>query len=408
MVFFPQIDFQLAHQEVLRQQELRLRDQLNAEKNAAMSLIEDERAANERQYTEKMANLELEQFRYKCSKEMLETEKRVLEEQQLQKVEPRFEYKPYESKLLDEIKRIMAHPSEESLHQIQLKVKEATQRCRDLGLSHIEFVQTQVADELGIFKAVININDKENNMVAEWPPARLDVWLDIIRESDSVDASTLFDCVDIEWQEHFEDAQDKQRTDSPDLNESLNSSRISLNLNAVKEAILGKGPENTFKTIRNMFTSPFSPTKKKESMLKAALSNQVNQKSTTAELIKKRLIYDEDVKPEKINEDSQPSHLRQSPGLAAAATQTRQRRFEEQSQTLLKDLRKTTLKFKKLCYDQTHAENVPQLSGTSLKLMQSLEQIEAISNEMRHHLNRLGDKSGSASKSPKSVRFCVD
>lgn len=387
----------------MRQQELRLRDQLDAEKNAAMRQIEDERAANERQYTEKMANLELEQFRYKCSKEMLETEKRVLEEQQQHKTEPRFEYKPYESNLLEEIKRIMAHPSEESLHQTQLKVKEATQRCRDLGLRQFEFMQTQVADELGIFKAVINILDKEQNMIAEWPPARLDVWLDIIRETDSVDADTLFNCVDIEWQEHFEDAQDKQRSEAPDLNESLNSSRISLNLNAVKEAILGKAHENTFKTIRNMFTSPFSPSKKKESMLKSALENQVNKKAPT-ELSKKRLIYDEDAAPpQKSIDDSHPAGPNASPGLAAAAAQTRQRRFEEQAQTLFKDLRKTTLKFKKLCYDQTHCENVPQLSTTSLMLMQSLEQIESISNEMRHHLNRLGDK-----KSPKSVRFYVD
>lgn len=393
---------------MLRQQELRLRDQLDAEKNAAMRLIEDERAANERQYTEKMANLELEQFRYKCSKEMLETEKRVLEEeQQQQKVEPRFEYKPYESKLLDEIKRIMAHPSEESLHQIQLKVKEATQRCRDLGLRQFEFTQTQVADELGIFKAVINIHDKEQNMIAEWPPARLDVWLDIIRETDSIDADTLFNCVDIEWQENFEDAQDRQRTDSPDLNESLNSSRISLNLNAVKEAILGKGPENTFKTIRNMFTAPFSPSKKKESMLKSALANQVNQKATT-ELTKKRLIYDEDPSTDKPLEGSHSSRLITSTGLAAAAAQTLQRKFDEQAQALFKDLRKTTLKFKKLCYDQTHGENHPQLNVTASSLMQSLEQIEAISNEMRHNLNRLGDKSHSDAKSPKSVRFCVD
>lgn len=392
----------------MRQQELRLRDQLDAEKNAAMRLIEDERAANERRYTEKMANLELEQFRYKCSKEMLETEKRVLEEQKQLKPEPRFEHKPYESNLLDEIKRIMAHPSEESLHEIQLKVKEATQRCRDLGLGQFEFMQTQVADELGIFKAVINIHDREQNMVAEWPPARLDVWLDIIRETESVDASTLFNCVDTDWQEHFEDAQDQHRNDSPDLNESLNSSRISLNLNAVKEAILGKGPENTFKTIRNMFTSPFSPSKKKESMLKSALTNQVNQKVTSSELTKKRLIYDEDVTTDKSSEVTQPSRQRTSPGLLAAAHQTRQRKFEEQAITLYKDLRKTTLKFKKLCYDQTHGENIPQLNVPSMKLLQSLEQIEAISNEMRHHMNSLGDKSNSSSKSPKSVRFCVE
>lgn len=393
---------------MLRQQELRLRDQLDAEKTAALRQIEEERAVNERQYTEKMATLELEQFRYKCSKEMLETEKRVLEEQQQNKVEPRFEYKPYESKLLDEIKRIMAHPSEESLHQTQLKVKEATQRCKDLGLGHFEFMQTQVADELGMFKAVINIIDKELCLVAEWPPARLDVWLDIIRDSECVDAASLFSCVDIEWQEHFEDANDQQKSNSPDLNESLNSSRISLNLNAVKEAILGKGAENTFKSIRNIFTAPFSPSNKKDSMLKSALSNQANQKNN-AELTKKRLMYDDDAPPEKSTRRS-PPNLDQatSPGLTAAAAQTRQRRFEVQAQSLFKDLRKTTLKFKKVCYDHTGGENNPQLNVTATRLMQSLEQIEAISNEIRHQLNGNDKLAASASKSPKSVRFLVD
>lgn len=118
------IDYQLAHQEILKQQERRLREQLDAEKELALRRIEDERAANERTYAEKMAHLEMEKFRYKCSKEMFETEKKAL--QQGQDVEPKFEYHPpHQSKLLDEIKRIMQHPSDECLHQTQLMVSQS-------------------------------------------------------------------------------------------------------------------------------------------------------------------------------------------------------------------------------------------------------------------------------------------
>lgn len=110
----------MAHQEILKQQEYRLRKELDVEKEAALQRIESEHAASERKFSEKLATLEMENFRYKCSKEMLETEKSVLERQY---VEPKFEYHPPEpSKLVDEIKRIMQHPSDESLHQTQLMV----------------------------------------------------------------------------------------------------------------------------------------------------------------------------------------------------------------------------------------------------------------------------------------------
>lgn len=111
----------MAHQEILRQQEQRLREQLAAEKAAAFEQIEEERMANEKRYSEKMATLEMEKFRYKCSKEILDTEKKAMLDAEI-KTEPLPEYRPYQSNLLDEIRRIMQHPSEDCLHQTQLKV----------------------------------------------------------------------------------------------------------------------------------------------------------------------------------------------------------------------------------------------------------------------------------------------
>lgn len=116
------VDFQLAHEEILKQQEKRLRAELQAEKEAALLQIEEQRAKHERSYSERVAKLELEQFRIKCDQELMETEKAILAKNRLN--ESIFEYKPYESKLHDKIKQIMERPTEEGLHETQLKVKQ--------------------------------------------------------------------------------------------------------------------------------------------------------------------------------------------------------------------------------------------------------------------------------------------
>lgn len=391
-----QVDYQLAHQEILRQQEIRLREQLDIEKAAALTQIEEERAANERKYTQKMATLEMEKFRYKCSKEILDTEKKALEQQM--KPEPAFEYRPYQSNLLEEIKRIMQHPSDECLHQTQLKVKEATQRCRDLGIDYLDFKQTQISDEFGIFKAVINIVDRERYLIAEWPPARLDVWLDIIRDNEDVTIETLFNSVDIEWQENQEADNSPVASSNADANDSLNSSRISLNLNAMKEAILGKSADKSFKSIRKIFNSPFKSPKQSD-MLKSAVTNN--------ELSKKRLQFEDESKHSlKYHKMS-----RKSP-----TDNSKQRRFEMAAHSYLKEMRKNTLKFKALCQDYNNDENLCNNVDRSIeasnsipdtmRLLHSLEQMENLTVEIKNTLNP--DKDQTTARTPKSVRFLLD
>lgn len=384
----------MAHQEILRQQENRLREQLDIEKAAALTLIEEERAANERKYKRKMATLEMEKFRYKCSKEILDTEKKALEQQM--KPEPAFEYRPYQSNLLEEIQRIMQHPSDECLHQTQLKVKEATQRCRDLGIDYLDFKQTQISDEFGMFKAVINIVDRERYLIAEWPPARLDVWLDIIRDNDDVTIETLFDSVDIEWQNNYEAS--KSPVASTDVNDSLNSSRISINLNAMKEAILGKSADKSFKSIRKIFNSPFN-SPKQSNMLKSAITNN--------ELSKKRLQYEDESK-------TSPKHNKVS--RKSPADKTKHRRFEMAAHSYLKELRKNTLKFKALCQEYNNDENRSNNLDRSIEqtnsipdtmlLLQSLEQMENLTVEIKNTLNP--DRDQTTARTPKSVRFLLD
>lgn len=114
------VDYQSAHQEVLKEQEKRLRQELMVEKQAAIQQIEEQRTRNELSYNEKVAKLELEQFHFKCTQEMINAEKELLARNQLD--ESHFEYKPFESNLMDQIRRIMEHPTEEGLHETQLKV----------------------------------------------------------------------------------------------------------------------------------------------------------------------------------------------------------------------------------------------------------------------------------------------
>lgn len=115
------IDYQTAHQEIMQEQEKRLRLELMAEKEAAIQQIEEDRAKHQLSYNEKLARLELEQFRYQCSKELIDAEKDAMARNQMD--DSIFEYRPFESNLHEKIRRIMEHPSEEGLHEIQLKVR---------------------------------------------------------------------------------------------------------------------------------------------------------------------------------------------------------------------------------------------------------------------------------------------
>lgn len=114
------VDYQTAHQEILREQEKRLRLELMVEQQAAIRQIEEERTKHELNYNEKVAQLELEQFRYKCSKEMIDAEKEVLARNH--KDDSEFVYKPFESDLCERIKRMMERPTEEGMHETQLMV----------------------------------------------------------------------------------------------------------------------------------------------------------------------------------------------------------------------------------------------------------------------------------------------
>ncbi|XP_055916021.1 kinesin-like protein KIF14 [Eupeodes corollae] len=368
------VDFQLAHQEILHKQEQQLRRELDEEKRVALSQIEMERAANERNYKERMEMLELEQFKFKCNKELLETEKKALKEE----TEDQFVYTPsYKSTLLDDINRIMQHPSEESLHKTQLMVKEATQRCRQLGLQ-LDFKQSQILDEFGFFHAVVLIIDREKKQKAEWPTARLDVWLNMLRDNE-VDRKDVFRCMDIDWKPLAEDLDNT-------LSDSLNSSRISLNLSLVKEVML-KQPYQKFP---NIFSSNSS--NKKETLGKSAVMN-CSLRNT-----KKMLTYDEQDVGSAVDESKLTP---QAPELD----------FSSSVNVQVRDIHRSLMKIKKLCdsfeSDENNSKNISKVTTVD-QVRKSVEKLDGVLQGLRITLNEGLHNETSPTKTPKSVRFLIE
>lgn len=394
------VDFQSAHQEILREQEKRLRRELDAEKQAAISRIEAERIDHERQYEERLASLELEKFKYKCRQELLETEKEAMLKQSTdEEGEVAFEFTPFQSNLADEIRKIMERPSEECLHHIQLMVKEATQRCKDLGLE-LEFQQSQVLDELGIFRAVVNIYDKTSGMVAEWLPARLEYWLGVVRDREDLSVENIFENFDLEWKPNDEEL-------SQPLNESRSSRRISLNLTSVKDVILKRNSPAK--------KSPSSHSRKSESLLRSVFK----MGSSTPSSARKELFADDP------RSDSRQRNNENVPLNQQSPSPTKPVRFGMKASKQLRDIQVATAKLRKLC-EKYHRDNSRDDSICTIldsndgnrsvqhmarDFLQSVTEIENAVQDMRFVLAEQSAKQTAEDeqgKSSKSVRFLLD
>lgn len=376
------VDFQLAHQEILQKQEEQLRSELEAEKRAALTRIEQERVQHARDFEERLQCLELEQFKYKCNSEMLETERLALAQQQQEQQQQLLHSSPshmstpaQKSTLLEDIQRIMLNPSEESLHKTQLMVKEATQRCRQLGLKQLEFRQTQSPDEFGLLRTVILIVDKQESLKAEWPIARLGVWLDLQRDAPTPNGSKLettesiFQSVEVDWQ-----PLDAELNET--LNDTHNSSRIALNLSAMKDVLLKQQP---LKRIQN--STP------------AKIVASPSPSSKLAQYTKRLLTYD-------LEEDFQ-SQANNFPLLAQQELQVMQRAAQ---------------RLRRHC-DQTlrERENQPPVTGElAANLQDALARLDNVLHGMYSCLAQSAEAAAtsaavtSPSKAHKAVRFLID
>lgn len=248
-----------------------------------------------------------------------------------------------------------------------------------------EFVQTLIADESDVFKAVVKIIDRQKNRFAEWPTARLSVWLGLMRDNNDLTEKNAFESVDLSWHEN---------TEGIPLNESLNSSRISLNLSAMKETLFGKPIKSCFKTIQNKL-SPWSIKGQSNANVQITTDSEIGLHKT-----KKKLAYDDfddiDDKPKK--------HFSNFEAGVSTSTPSEEK-FEVQAQKYLSDLRKTTIKMKKLCHNKSN-ENINVANQTIPgKVLTTLEEIEHLTNEIRHMIKK---SESSPRKTPKSVRFILD
>lgn len=240
-------------------------------------------------------------------------------------------------------------------------------------------MQTLVADEFGVFNAVVKIIDRRNRRSAEWPTARLSVWLDLIRENSDITAENAFASVDIDWSPEG----------TEELNESLNSSRISLNLSAMRDAFFSKPVKSCFKSIQNRL-SPWSFKGQSNNSSANPLSSPLCSDDK-----QKILSHDDE---ENICEKPKKSTINLE-SCMSTSTPT-QENFDVQAQKYLNDLRKTTIRMKKLCHNNENSDGT--VSG---KVLTALEQIEHLTNEIRHLIK---DNESTPRKTPKSVRFMLD
>ncbi|XP_004521462.1 kinesin-like protein KIF14 isoform X2 [Ceratitis capitata] len=392
----------MAHQEILHKQEEKLRRELEEEKRIALSRIELERAENERDFNERMQKLELEQLKYKCNREILETERIAFQkEAQIRKDKTDVDsiYTPtFKSNLLNDINNIMQNPSEKSLHKTQLMVKEATQHCRNLGLQ-IEFRHSQVLDEFGIFHTVVVLHDKSLNRKAEWPIARLSVWLDMVRSNESLNCESIFNCVDINWEPMDND-------ECTTLNDSLNSSRISLNLNVVKGVLLNKPLKKMqlFNTSLNS-SSPINAASltKCECFPQSTLSGRY--------ITKKVLNYDDCCD---VASTHTPNTSEKSNKTALSDTNREGFNFVALALEQLRDMEHSAARLKLLCNRfSRERENIPNNDAEEQqkRVRESLIELEKVMQEMHSYLAQGDLIDGSEmtkSKMQKAVRFLID
>lgn len=253
-------------------------------------------------------------------------------------------------------------------------MKEATKWCRDLGLNY-EFIQTQVADEFGLFKAVVQIIDKKNNRMAEWPTARLSVWLDLIRDNTDINTENVFQSVDVVWSELPQEL---------GLNESLNSSKISLNLSAIKDALFGNPIKSFFK---NKIDSPLNQS---QQSLKQQKTEPIIKSGNRTEKRASNLI-------EKFNNLAEG---------VSTSTPTEEALVPE-LQRRLRNLRKELAGMKNLCKKETDQNKDMQTQRIANNVLKALDEIEPLTIEIRSLLKNT--ESGTTPCKPtKTVRFIID
>ncbi|XP_044595120.1 kinesin-like protein KIF14 isoform X2 [Cotesia glomerata] len=259
------IDYEFAHQEILAIQEEKLRAELEESKRRAIKELENAKREVETQLGSqkttyereiKMLGTTLEQQKLALEevskrKRQLEVEKEMLtyqieENKRRETEDSKINVEPYESNFLQELKKILNEATADAevaltiaasneiiaeggitLHEMQLLVREATQRCRDIGINY-EFAQSRVISEKGL-QPVIRIRDRDRMLETVWQPENFLDWVRRLRDFDNEDTiKELVDCDGTNW-EMFDESEMPE--------DSLDMSRISVNLTPVKRQL---------------------------------------------------------------------------------------------------------------------------------------------------------------------------
>lgn len=246
-------------------QEEKLRAELEESKQKAIKELENAKREIEMQLgTQKLSyerkieildstvqeqKLALEQIHKK--KKELELEKELLANEieannrlkQIQFDQSKVNITPYKSNFLQELESILNErtanvefalkmkASEEaisdggiSLHEMQILVREATERCKEVGINY-DFDQQQTIVNKSL-KPVIRIRNKDSMKETFWQPMRFLDWVHHLRDYDIEDSIKEL-CTSEETWEPYENTET--------FEDSLNNSRISINMTPVKK-----------------------------------------------------------------------------------------------------------------------------------------------------------------------------
>ncbi|KYM98142.1 PREDICTED: kinesin-like protein KIF14 [Cyphomyrmex costatus] len=263
------IDFEFAHQEILRVQEEKLRAELEESKQKAIKELENAKREVEQQLgsqkstyereievlgsTLKEKNQALEQINRR--KKELELEKELLVKEvevnnKMKKIRLKQNHaklSPYKSNFLQELEGILNEKTADienvlktklngetitaggiSLHEMQILVKEATQRCQEAGYLY-EFEQQQTVVEKNL-QSVIRVRDRTNSMEMLWQATDFLDWVHRLKNNDIEDSIKDLQSSKLNWE-----CDESRRTEV--FEDSLNNSKISINMTPVKRQL---------------------------------------------------------------------------------------------------------------------------------------------------------------------------
>ncbi|KAL6267376.1 hypothetical protein P5V15_000451 [Pogonomyrmex californicus] len=264
------IDFEFAHQEILRIQEEKLRAELEESKQKAIKELENAKREVELQLGSQKSTYEqkievlgftleeqkhaLEQINRRKKELELEKELLVTEVETNNKIkkiqldQSHARLSPYKSNFLQELENILNEKTADienvlktkfnedvitaggiSLHEMQILVKEATQRCKEAGFNY-EFDQQQTVLKKKL-RPVIRIRNKKLIMETLWQPMDFIDWIYRLRNCDIEDSIKELQNFDCDWEPYDE---------TEIFEDSLNSSRISINITPVKRQLINE------------------------------------------------------------------------------------------------------------------------------------------------------------------------